>query len=336
MKKLLGFTFSMLMLVSIFACGGSSGQDDNNNENTTPIVYLSGGSSPTSTYHALYSKDGIITSLSSDVIAVGTGIFVADDVYVSGIYRESSDDKPCYWKGETKVDLDFTGADEAFATGIYISGSDVYVSGYKTTGSYTACYWKNGTINSLSTGAIAASVFVSGGDVYIAGADSSVKPCYWKNGVKVALSSSEGLAYDIKVVNGDVYVAGMIERVAVYWKNGVVTELEPAGDDSTTTSIFVNGSDVYVVGLYQDYTKLAYWKNNAGGKVVLDTGSYLPTDVGVTGLMTWRLPRIAVSNNDVHIVAPLGDGTDVEAGGYWKNGVLSTPTDTIYTSIFIK
>jgi len=345
-KRFVSAFVFLVSLIFIASCDGGDSQENNNNENSTPVVYLSGGSSSTNTYYSIYSKDGVITTLSPDTIAIGTSLFATDSqVYVSGLCRETGViDIPCYWNGTTKVNLTFAGPDEGYTTGIYVSGSDVYVSGYYPESGeghfdFKACYWKNGTVHLLDDGFVATSIYVSGSDVYVSGADSSLKPVCWKNGVKVALSTSAGIAYELKVVSSDVYVVGVVNQggdaIAVYWKNGIVTELSSAGSDALGTSIFVNGTDVYVVGLYQDYTKLAYWKNDSSDKVDLDTGSYLPTEPGLE-FKTWRLPKIALSSGDVYVVAPLGDGTYIQVGGYWKNGVLSTPTEKIYTNVFIK
>jgi len=172
----------------------------------------------------------------------------------------------------------------------------------------------------------------------VAGTDNSGKPVYWKNGVPTSLSANTGGGHSIQVIDGVVYIAGQ-ETVgadvrAVFWQDGVATYLSDAGTDGLASSIYVSGSDVYVMGLYQDYTKLAYWKNGVSGKVDMDTGSYSPTKPSAD--IFWRLPRIFVNGSDVYVVDPLGDGTDITAGGYWKNGVLSTPTEEIYTNVFVK
>ena len=56
---------------------------------------------------------------------------------------------------------------------------------------HTACYWKNGEIHELEDNAQAYGIFVDGTDVYITGATGVVptayKPCYWKNGKRIDL-----------------------------------------------------------------------------------------------------------------------------------------------------
>ena len=56
---------------------------------------------------------------------------------------------------------------------------------------HTACYWKNETLHELKDNAQAYGIFVNGSDVYVTGSVGSVpvnyRPCYWKNGVRVDL-----------------------------------------------------------------------------------------------------------------------------------------------------
>ena len=115
------------------------------------------------------------------------------------------------------------------------------------------------TITSKATG-----VYVYGFDIYISGeyniaasSDPNVAsgwiPCYWKNGVRVdsPVPSTDGeYAYTsgIFVKNGDVYVSGGYysatngKLIACYWKNGVKTDLTFIAEqaDAETTGIFVD------------------------------------------------------------------------------------------------
>ncbi|MNT94142.1 hypothetical protein D3C86_1553020 [compost metagenome] len=56
---------------------------------------------------------------------------------------------------------------------------------------HTACYWKNGTLYELEDNAQASGIYIDGEDVYVTGSTGDVplnyKPCYWKNGVRVDL-----------------------------------------------------------------------------------------------------------------------------------------------------
>jgi hypothetical protein len=181
------------------------------------------------------------------------GIFAnASDVYMVGGSRQwqtgvtNSLHFTLEWRDGTPSDLvnnltgtvpdSTTGALSPQATGVFGSGSDIYVSGYqylnKSTLQAQAVYWKNGIPTYLTdnTGnARAYAVTVSGSDVYVAG--YMVQPSgrlfatYWKNGAAVVVdSSSSGWPKYIGVVGKDVYMAGVYNTggyyAPVYWKNG--------------------------------------------------------------------------------------------------------------------
>ncbi len=151
------------------------------------------------------------------------------------------------------------------ATGIQVSGSDVYVCGWINTGQTNlttveqylnpmAAYWKNDSLQVLDipggTGSagMAYSIFLSGSDVYIAGylgtSESSATAGYWKNEQFITLSNVSAFANSISVApNGDVYVAGQTgdfnNGSAVYWKNGTMTVLAPGGGFTSANSVFL-------------------------------------------------------------------------------------------------
>ncbi len=121
-------------------------------------------------------------------------------------------------------------------TGIYVSGTDVYVAG-TVGGSFPsqAVVWKNGVASSLGNGT-ANSIFVSGSDVYVAGTslvNGNYEATYWVNGEPTVLSTSPPgtTANSIYVSGNDIYVAGVdvVNEVgyATYWKNGIATHLSP-------------------------------------------------------------------------------------------------------------
>ncbi|RAV29110.1 hypothetical protein [Sinomicrobium soli] len=57
--------------------------------------------------------------------------------------------------------------------------------------SHTACYWVNGTYHELEDHAQAYGIYIDGTDIYVTGATGNVptayRPCYWVNGVRVDL-----------------------------------------------------------------------------------------------------------------------------------------------------
>ncbi|MBS1935925.1 MAG: hypothetical protein JST96_18140, partial [Bacteroidetes bacterium] len=87
----------------------------------------------------------------------------------------------------------------AYPTGIYVSGTDVYVSGYYRD---VAKYWKNGTMVDLTATAYnpifnesATGITGLGSDIYISGNEISAGTGYWKNGAFTALPGAS-------IVNG--------------------------------------------------------------------------------------------------------------------------------------
>jgi hypothetical protein len=215
-------------------------------------------------------------------------------------------------------------------SGIYVVGTDVYVSGvfYSNQGIGIPAYWKNGQVVFLPYGAIsseALGIWVSGNDVYAAGGDGTGIQ-YWKNRNPVSLpvtdSFSSGNTSAITVSGSDVYVAAtyftianLNSQVSAYWKNGVQVNLP--GPSSYANSIYVSGNDVYVTG----YTYSAgnrtgvYWKN--GVIVNLSNGT---TDVVATG--------IYILGTDIYVAGYESGGSNAPPF-YWKNGnkiVLSTPS----------
>jgi hypothetical protein len=56
---------------------------------------------------------------------------------------------------------------------------------------HTACYWKNGELFELADNAQASGIYIDGNDIYVSGSTGEVgaqyKACYWKNGVRVDL-----------------------------------------------------------------------------------------------------------------------------------------------------
>jgi hypothetical protein len=265
------------------------------------------------------------------------------DIYVAG------QDGRC-WKNDSLVEnalISVPGQESYYATGIAISGNDIYLSGYADYGftltgipgrGYTAVYWKNGNLVTLSDTSInmqgfATGMAVSGGDVYVGGYQvpgNITEPrtgVIWKNGSPQLLTDTPGTSVvtAVAVSGNDIYATGYILNGALqgwaYWKNGTVFIIDDSsftpnsiivsGPDalpgSGPTSIAFSGNDVYVAG--NDYdpalgTTARVWKN--GKALNLDdsgNGSYA-TSVFVLG-------------NDVYV-----GGSDGQTGiaTYWKNG----------------
>lgn len=94
----------------------------------------------------MYWKNTEVIKLNTLYGEVNQIIKSGSDVYAVGFYNKnnwnSTGHTACYWKNGELFEL----ADDAQASGIYIDGNDVYVSGSigKVLSQYKACYWKNG------------------------------------------------------------------------------------------------------------------------------------------------------------------------------------------------
>jgi len=236
-------------------------------------------------------------------------------------------------KSENSDDND-KAPDETFATSIYVSGEDVYISGYRekctswdahehecnSTDSFPG-YWKNEEWHPFDThdGQVY-SIIVSGSDVYCAGYvlenEKSVGG-YWKNDTWIALpaidSSWSSVVKTIVLSGTDVYTGGycynnMWRRVAGYWKNGVWNLLSPvdAQWDSEVTTIVVSDGDVYAGGCNSGEGS-GFWKNG-----VWTTLCNYAINSNVLSL--------AVSGSDVYAAGWRTNLIGDYFPGYWING----------------
>jgi hypothetical protein len=272
----------------------------------------------------------------------------APNVYVVGTAYNGTNYVAAYWENGVATVLPTpTGMTSANASGIAVSGSDVYVVGTATygetetvNGDTEAVYWLNGVATVLPnpTGTIAAEAYavtVSGSDVYIAGfaginttniaANTTDIAAYWKNGVATTLPIPNGMpdayARSIAISGSDVYIAGDAENDTVYasetvlWENGVATVLpNPTGVTlSGGSAVAISGSDVYVVGPASNSTTYyaLIWKNG-----VVTT---LPNPTGTTGAGSFAL---AISGGDVY-VAGSGFNNSYHVAALWENGVAT-------------
>ncbi|PKV51198.1 putative repeat protein (TIGR01451 family) [Aquimarina sp. MAR_2010_214] len=236
-----------------------------------------------------------------------TSTITPTKIYIAGEALGGTDPDAILWKNGTATLLS-PSTNNARANSIFVSGTDVYVTGIKNE---FAVLWKNGSETSLSPSTSRAkgnSVYVSSGDVYVAGYQNdgvNAQARYWKNGVGTYLSytitsTSSSVAEDITVVSGDVYVAGSAGVDAVYWRNGTRITLNTSAGSSFARAMAIKVIDnvVHVVGYEISPTGYSprYWKNG------------VRTNLSGTG----RAYSIAVANNG-----------DVYIGGenqYWKNG----------------
>jgi hypothetical protein len=152
------------------------------------------------------------------------------NIYVAGMQDSLVITILRYWKNGTPVTLQtkagFTDPSSLAATGIVVTGGDVYVSGNdfnQLTHHSVTTYWKNGNSVTVGDGSIdthANAIAVSGNDVYLAGYETGYNfqtdtnythAVYWKNGERVMLGDTTTFseAKSIAVSGNDIYVAGV-------------------------------------------------------------------------------------------------------------------------------
>lgn len=221
--------------------------------------------------------------------------------------------------------------------------ASVYVTGMHE--AYEMAYWKDGKRflpDDDGAWSTSSDIAVSDDDVYVSGQINSDNyrnvACYWKNEELFVIGSSletdTTWTQGIAVSEGDVYVAGTQLNAdgfqAVYWKNGVLHELNSSPNQSIVNGMMISDGDVYICGYTMIYDpeeyypryQAAYWKNG-----VLK----LLSDGGIESMAE----DIAVENGDVYIV---GYNYIWSAGNqrkvvYWKNdeqhelSPISDPSD---------
>ncbi|MDJ1481057.1 IPT/TIG domain-containing protein [Cytophagaceae bacterium YF14B1] len=226
-------------------------------------IYIGGMANFGYSPKALLWKDGQLTQLyngTEDVFV--NSIFVNNnDVYVAGYSYKDKKRTAVYWKNNQVVKLG-SESDDDFANAIAVVNNDVYVVGRKN---YVGTYWKNGqpvVLKGESTETDAKAIAIVNNDVYIAGSEyiytseyQGSQAMYWKNGEPVRLNDAQttsATSSDIKVVNNDVYVTGLLSKndqtIAVYWKNGVLVELSDFSRRTRAFGLEVFNNHVYVVG----------------------------------------------------------------------------------------
>lgn len=169
-------------------------------------------------------------------------------------------------------------------------------------------------------------------DVYCGGwnyENNLFVPKYWKNGKSFALQSSGSISFavvnSICVSGTDIFAVGKDSdnenHYGTYWKNNQpFSHIFTGSQNTEATSVFVNGTDVHIVGYelhkipvswgFWNHYIPKYWKN--GISYTLE--SYYNN--GGNNIDTLAYPRsVYVSGNDVYIA-----GQDFQDAVYWKNG----------------
>lgn len=333
MKKIKYFSCILIFSLTLLNCKKSktpvvldgvylAGAKVNNFGSLIPTIWQSG----TATELANAGNE----STTRSIFVSGTDVFaVGDWENTSLVYNIAA-----IWKNGAKTNLT-DGTKRANAYSVFVNGSDVYVAGFESNGSKdVAKVWKNGVATNLTDGTKAAearAVFVVGSDVYVAGVEN-FDAMLWKNGTPTILSTGSGhyaWGHSLFVAGADAYVAGIqypsfgAPLVAKLWKSGVVTNLSDGTDRAEASSVYVQGTDVYIGG--QDSTYAVVWKNGVVNKLSNGVSPAFVSSVFVT------------------------DAGDVFAAGYeiigsksygrvWKNNnvYFAEDEESSFSSVFVK
>jgi len=221
----------------------------------TAVVWKNGVAS-------LMPDTGRLNEYVNGIAVSGSDVYVSGGNYSQYLSPSSASYLACYWKNGKIHSLDsgLIGRYPASTlilgypttTGLFVSGSDVYISGIKdsafpssTPQAYSykerAMYWKNGTpvlLPVTDQGTQALAIVEANDNVYLAGIVNyigSSGATMWNNGVlqPIPFSGPKSSANGIAVSGTDVYVAGMEyvngKSYATRWKNGVATHLGSGG-----------------------------------------------------------------------------------------------------------
>lgn len=201
------------------------------------------------------------------------------DIYICGTEDNGSDMIATVWKNGVAQRLS---GSESEATGVTVSGNDVYVlyNDHAFTNSWR--YAKNGVNTSLPVTDPATAYFYSlrvhNNTVYVVGREQTAPGLYkarlFKDGLGTVLSTiataGSEQAFDISFRNNDVFVSGSVvsnvQPRACYWKNGELRIIGSQANSITSSAIAIATSqtDVYTAG-YQyvnGWPVAAYWKND--------------------------------------------------------------------------
>lgn len=263
----------------------------------------------------------------------GAGIYTCgQDVNGSEINIEGKNAK--MFKNGNAFNLTDNPTSFSYAQSIIINGNDVYVAG---SNNWIAKVWKNGIKVDLEGGETSevTDMFVVGNDVYVSGnaskdlpPPSGVQrvPIYWKNGVAISLLNNNhyGKANSIFVSGTDVYVSGYENNTATIWKNGIPIKLSDGSQSASVIDVVVVANDIYAIGFDNNMAK--FWKNGVAINLSDGQSSVL-------------LKKIVVVGQDVYIGGEENSISHPAIAKIWKNGVSTNLTDgTIwahFSSMFV-
>ena len=177
-------------------------------------IYVAGSHGP----DAVYWKNGVEVYLTNFPAGGGIGSATASSIYVSegNVYVVGFANMagafaliPRFWKNgiDKSASLDNPNLIYYFINTVFVSGDNVYISGFESGSSFfpfptSAVYWKNDSVTELSRNSIssfASSIYVRGNDVYVLGNErndnDNQDAVYWKNGIEIKLTDGANNAY---------------------------------------------------------------------------------------------------------------------------------------------
>ncbi|MCB9184335.1 MAG: hypothetical protein H6591_10475 [Flavobacteriales bacterium] len=236
--------------------------------------------------------DGTVQPLSaaSGPFDAATGVDVFNgEVHVVGSRRHpvSGNDVATHWHNGAEQALT-DGSSDAVATGVFADASGVYVSGEMDG---KAVYWHDGVLVELTDGthsAAASDIEVENGVVYVCGGEENdsgiLQACSWIDGTKSTLTLNGGMASDLHVVGGNVYVVGRSSITegdagySTYWVNsssfGTANPPNTIFEFSAGAGIWFDGTKVHTVsGLYGPLSNAAgVYSDNTDGTATAGFG----------------------------------------------------------------
>jgi hypothetical protein len=226
-----------------------------------------------------------------------------------------------------------------FSTSMYISGKDIYVSGFTwDNNGQVASYWKNGEVVKLS-GIWAKCIAVIDSKVYVVGYDDTSTARYgtlWTNGQETHLTKEwqSGIVNSVCISDSNVFMAGSESTNEgpsrlLYWKNNTencISNGTYSGEQFN--AICVENNNIYLTGDMHDNNNVNYnyWKN--GQPYTVKNGS-----------PSWYPNSLYVTNGNVYIAGSYAYADKKSIAKYWKNGEEINLTDKSVTakanSIFV-